>query len=131
MEEVQFLSIEDVLAIHRKVIERYGGEPTIRDIGLIDSAVMMPRQTFGGEHLHASPAAKAAACLYHLCSNHGFSDGSIRTAVGAVLVFLDVNGFELSLTIDELERITMDVAAGKLDKANLTKLFEAAVQSVG
>jgi death-on-curing protein len=131
MEEVHFLSIENVLGIHRKMIERYGGEPAIRDLGLIDSAVMMPKQTFGGESLHPTLGAMTAAYLYHLCPNHGFSDGNKRTAVGAALVFLDVNGYELALTIDELERITIDVATGKLDKANLIKLLEAAVRPIG
>ena len=128
MEEVLFLTIEDVLAIHQKMIERYGGDPTIRDLGLIDSAVMMPQQSFGGEYLHPSIASMATAYLFHLCSNHGFGDGNKRTAVGAALVFLDVNGYELALTVDELERITLDVASGGLDKDCLMELFEAAIR---
>jgi death-on-curing protein len=112
------------------MIERYGGEPAIRDVGLIDSAVMMPQQSFGGEVLHPSLASMAAAYLFHLCSNHGFADGNKRTAVGAALVFLDANRHELSLTIEDLERITMDVAAGTLDKEHLTRLFEAAIRAL-
>ncbi len=112
------------------MIERYGGDPTLRDVGLIDSAVMMPQQSFGGEYLHASIAAMAAAYLFHLCSNHGFTDGNKRTAAGAALVFLAVNGHELSLTIDELERITLDVAGGSLEKRQLTRLFEASIRTL-
>ena len=112
MEEVLFLTIEDVLAIHQKMIERYGGDSTIRDLGLNDSAVMMPQQSLAGEYLHPSIASMAAAYLFHLCSNHGFGAGNKRTAVGAALVFLDVNGVELALTVDELEQITLDVASG-------------------
>lgn len=128
MESVRFLTIEQVLAIHRKMIERYDGDPTIRDLGLIDSAVMMPQQSFGGEYLHDSAASMASAYLFHLCSNHGFADGNKRTALGVALVFLDANGYELSLTKNELEQITLDVAEGKLNKENLTKLLEAAIQ---
>ena len=128
MEDIYFLTIEQVLAIHQKMIERYGGDPMIRDLGLIDSAVMMPQQSFGGEILHPSVVSMAAAYLFHLCSNHGFSDDNKRTAVGAALVFLDANGYELALAIDELEQITSDVAGGKLDKAHLTQLFEVAIQ---
>jgi death-on-curing protein len=98
MEEVLFLTINDVLSIHQKMIERYGGDPTIRDLGLIDSAVMMPQQSFAGSYLHPSVASMAAAYLFHLCSNRGFGDGNKRTAVGAALVFLDVNGLGLALT---------------------------------
>ena len=129
MEDVRFLSAEHVLAIHRRMIERYGGDPTIRDIGLIESAVMMPQQGFGGQYLHPTIASMAAAYLFHLYANHGFADGSKRTAAGAALVFLDANGHELALTIDELEQITLDVATGTLDKAGLTRLFEAACRS--
>ena len=110
------------------MIERYGGDPTLRDVGLIDSAVMMPQESFGGELLHPSLALMAAAYLFHLCSNHGFADGNKRTAAGAALVFLDANGHELALTIDELEQITMDVANGSLEKERL--LFEAAIRPV-
>ncbi len=127
---VRFLTVEQVLSIHREMIERYGGDPTLRDVGLIDSAVMMPQQSFGGEYLHASIAAMAAAYLFHLCSNHGFTDGNKRTAAGAALVFLAVNGHELSLTIDELERITLDVAGGSLEKRQLTRLFEASIRTL-
>ena len=129
-EGIRFLTIEQVLTIHTKMIERYGGEPTLRDLGLIDSAVMMPQQSFAGERLHPSLASMAAAYLFHLCSNHGFVDGIKRTAVGAALVFLDGNGHELALTIDELEEITMDVASGSLEKERLTQLFEVAIRPV-
>ena len=128
-EAIRFLTLEQVLLIHQHMVARYGGASTIRDVGLIDSAVMMPQQSFGGEYLHPSLASQAAAYLFHLCSNQGFADGNKRTAVGAALVFLDANGHELALTIDELEEITMDVASGVLDKKRLTELFEASIRA--
>ena len=111
------------------MIERYGGDPGIRDLGLIDSATMMPRQSFGGEYLHSTIPAMSAAYLFHLCTNHGFVDGNKRVGIGAALVFLDLNSYEAQLTIDELEQITMDVASGQLDKSGLVKLFEVACRS--
>ncbi len=129
-EGIRFLTIEQVLTIHTKMIERYGGEPTLRDLGLIDSAVMIPQQSFGGERLHPSLASMAAAYLSYLCSNQGFADGIKRTAVGAVHVFLDANGHELALTIGELEQITLDVASGSIEKEPLTQLFEVAIRPV-
>jgi death-on-curing protein len=128
MESVRFLTMEQVLAIHRRMIEGYGGDPTIRDLGLIDSAVMMPQQSFGGEYLHPSTASMASAYLFHLCPNHGFADRKKRTALGATLVFLDANGYELSLTNNELEQIALDVAEGKMNKEDLTKLLDAAIR---
>ena len=126
MEDVPFLTAEQVLVIHQRMIGRYGGDSTVRNIGLVESAVMMPRQGFGGQYRHPSIASMATAYLFYLCANHGFADGNKRTAVGAALIFLDANGHELALTIDELEQITLDIAASSLDKAGLTTLFEAA-----
>ena len=128
MTGIQFITLEQVLTIHERMIGRYGGESGIRDVGLIDSAVMMPQQAFGGQRLHPTIASMAAAYMYHLAGNHGFVDGNKRVAVGVALVFLDANGFKLRLTTDELERITLDVAASHLDKVRLTELFEAAIQ---
>ena len=125
MKGVRFLTTEQVLEIHGEMIERYGGEGAIRNLGLIDSAVAMSRQTFGGKYLHPSIPAMAAAYLYHLCSNHGFVDGSKRTAAAAALVFLDANSLELALTIDQLERLTVDVASSRMDKTRLIEVFEA------
>src|SRR5262245_23925314 len=112
------------------MIERYGGDPGIRDIGLIESAVMMPQQTFGGKLLHPTIAAMAAAYLFHLCANHGFVDGNKRTALAAALVFLDANGRRLKLTRLELERMTLDVAACKLDKDRLTRQLSSACRRI-
>jgi len=124
--EIRFLSTEQILEIHREMIERYGGDPGIRDLGLIDSAVMMPQQTFGGHLLHPTLGAMAAAYLFHLCANHGFVDGNKRTALAAALVFLDANGHRLELTRLDLERMTLDVAASKLDKDRLIRMFKSA-----
>ena len=126
MKRVRFLTTEQVLEIHREMIERYGGDGAIRNLGLIDAAVAMPRQAFGGRCLHPSIASMAAAYLHHLSLNHGFVDGNKRTAAAAALVFLDANRRELALTIDELERLTLDVASSGLDKARLIQVFEAA-----
>jgi death-on-curing protein len=63
----------------------------------------------------------AAAYLFHLCGNHGFVDGNKRTALAATLVFLDANGYQLELSRVDLEHVTLDVAAGKLDKDRLTR----------
>jgi len=130
VKEVLFLGIEQVLEIHREMIGRYGGDPGVRDVGLIESAVMMPQQTFGGHLLHPTVAAMAAAYLFHLCANHGFVDGKKRTALATALVFLDVNGYRLGLTRLDLERITLEVAAGTLDKERLSKRFKAACRKM-
>ena len=79
--EPLFLTVDEVLEIHEEQIERYGGSSGLRDAAALESAVATPQATFGGEFLHTSIPAMAAAYLYHLCQNHPFTDGKKR--VGA------------------------------------------------
>jgi death on curing protein len=125
-----FLSVEHVLAIHRRMIDEFGGDSGARDHGLLESAVMMPRVSFGGRFLHKSVAAMAAAYLFHLCKNHPFIDGNKRTALGAVEVFLALNGFKFEATDSECVEWTLDVVKGVMDKGQLTRLFYQRVTRV-
>jgi death-on-curing protein len=70
--EPVFLSLDEVLEIHEQQIERYGGSAGLRDAAGLESAVATPQATFGGEFLHPSVPAMAAAYLFHLCQNHAF-----------------------------------------------------------
>lgn len=127
---VAFLSVDIVLEIHRRVIEGFGGDSTMRDRGLLESAVAMPQSTFGGTELHTGFAAKAAAYHFHLCSNHPFVDGNKRVAVAASELFLLINGWELLASDDELEQITWGVAEGRVSKDQLTTFFEKHTKEV-
>ncbi len=80
----RFLSIDDVLALHERQIERYGGGAGIRDLGLLQSAVALASASFDGAWLHASLEEMAAAYLFHLAQNHPFVDGNKRTAAVAM-----------------------------------------------
>ena len=116
MDSPLFLSIDEVLMIHRDQIERYGGSPDLRDPGLLASAVDMPRASFEGERLHADLFEMAAAYLYHIVQNHPFVDGNKRTGTAAALVFLDLNGIDVNVGDDELVAIVLAVAQGRGDK---------------
>ena len=91
---LRFLSVEDVLAIHENTIAVEGGLGGLRDAGLLESAVLMPQQQFGGEYLHPDLGAMAASNLFHIAQNHAFQDGNKRTAALRFLVFLSINGVE-------------------------------------
>ncbi len=124
MQPVAFLSVDDVLLIHARVIEEFGGDSGLRDRGLLESAVAMPQSSFGGNDLHTGLAGKAAAYHFHLCANHSFIDGNKRVAVAASEVFLLINGHELSASDDEIEELTLGVATGKLSKDQVVEFFE-------
>jgi death-on-curing protein len=120
-DELQFLSVADVLMIHEDTIRLDGGMAGIRDPGLLESAVLMPQQQSGGKYLHPGLAEMAAANLFHLAQNRAFKDGNKRTAAMAALIFLDVNGESSLPSPDELERMTLAVASGDATKNQLTE----------
>lgn len=115
----EFLGIDEVVEIHKDQIARYGGEPGIRDVGLLQSAVAMPQAAYGGEFLHADVFAMAAAYLFHIVKNHPFIDGNKRVGTVAAIVFLALNGFELDADEDELEQTVLAAACGKNDKESI------------
>lgn len=110
----EYLSIEQVLALHALQIERFGGAPGLRDPGALASAVARPQSIFGGEDLYPDPAAKAAALLHSLVQNHPFVDGNKRAGAHAALVFLAGNGFELTAAPTEWTELVLAVARGEL-----------------
>lgn len=121
MEDITFLSVDDVLLLHTDTIDIDGGSHGVRDHGLLDAAVAMPRQQFGGNYLHEDLAAMAAAYMFHIAKNHPFIDGNKRAAVLSALAFLSVNGIQELPDPKDLESITFQVAAGELGKDVLTK----------
>ena len=118
-----FLSLGEVLEIHRDQIERYGGDPGIRDLGLLQSALAMPAAGFGGRYLHSDLFAMAAAYLFHIVQNHPFADGNKRTGAVAALVFLSLNDIEIDADEEEFESMVLSVAQGRSDKAAVTEFF--------
>ncbi len=111
---MKYLSPEQVLFIHSRLIEATGGAHGIRDIGLLQSAVSRPGAAFEGMDLYPDPVQKAAALMESLAKNHPFIDGNKRTAIAAAGIFLGMNGYVLECTQKELERFTLAVATGRL-----------------
>ena len=118
-----FLTLDEVLGIHADQIRRYGGRPGLRDLGLLQSAVAMPETTFEGEFLHGTVFEMAAAYLFHLARNHPFVDGNKRTALMSALVFLGLNGQRLDAESGALYELVDGVAAGSVDKAEVSVFF--------
>jgi death-on-curing protein len=111
-----FLSLAEVLEIHRDQIERYGGHAGLGDLGLLQSALATPAAGFGGRYLHSDLLEMAAAYLFHIVQNHPFIDGNKRTGTVAAIVFLSLNRIELEADETQLEKLVIDVAKGKIGK---------------
>jgi death on curing protein len=128
--EPTFLSLDEVLEIHGQQIERYGGSAGLRDAAGLESAVATPQATFGGEFLHTSIPAMAAAYLFHLCQNHPFIDGNKRVGANAAITFLLMNNWEPTFDVEELVDLVLSVASGKLSKLRLIEIFESRCKSL-
>lgn len=102
-----FLDIERALRTHCSLIEHYGSVESVRDIGLLHSAIAMPQASFGGEFLHRDLIEMATAYLFHIVQNHPFFDGNKRTGAAEAIVFLAMNGIEIEA--DEVAAVNCDL----------------------
>ena len=114
------LTVEIVLEIHSQALKNFGGSPGIRDEGLLASAVFAPQSTFGGKSPFTDIIEVAAAYLFYLCGNHPFVDGNKRTAMAAAIVFLRLNGIETKPDSANWEKLVLNVAAGRINRAVAT-----------
>ena len=117
---VHFIPNEIVLTIHTDLLQRYGGEPGLRDRNLLESALAQPKITVGGKFAHKTIFDKAAAYGFHVCMNHPFVDGNKRVAFALMDVFLQKNGWEIVAQEEEAYSIMMSLASSKLSKAQLS-----------
>jgi death-on-curing protein len=120
---LKFLSLAEVLAIHKDQITRYGGAPGIRDIALLKSALGIPAATYGGEFLHVDIFEMAAGYLFHIVKKHPFLDGNKRVGAVAALVFLYLNGFELHASEDDFAEMVLAVAGSEMSKSQVAIFF--------
>src|SRR5690349_4205966 len=104
------LSPSIVMEIHSEAIGRFGGSDGLRDLPLLESAVAAPQASFGGQSPYSDIAEVAAAYLFYLSQNHPFIDGNKRTALGACIVFLKLNGFKTQDDGPIWEKLTLAVA---------------------
>ena len=120
----RYLSLREVLILHERVAAISGGGVGVRDLGLLESAIAQPRQSFDGTDLYASIVEKAVALGFSLISNHPFIDGNKRVGHAALEVFLLLNGHQLDAHIDEQERVILAVAAGDMTREEFTRWVE-------
>ncbi len=119
---MRYLTVDEVLDLHRRIILQSGGYLGVRDHGALVSAISQPRMTFDNVDLYPGIVEKAAALCFSLIMNHAFVDGNKRTGHAAMETFLILNGYELDTTsVNEQERIILGVAAGQINRERLTE----------
>jgi death-on-curing protein len=128
---MRYLTLGEVVDLHRAVLEATGGAAGIRDLGALESALAQPRASFGGVDLHVSLADKAATLCFSLVNNHAFVDGNKRIGHAATETFLILNGSESDAPVDEQERLMLDLASGRLTREQLAAWLLAHLRQAG
>ena len=113
------LSKRQVLLLHEQLLSQSGGLQGVRDEGLLESALAAPFQAFCDADAYPSLQQKAARLGYGLIKNHPFLDGNKRIGTHVMLVFLALNGVELSYSQKELSDIILAIAAGEKEYEDL------------
>ncbi len=117
---MRYLTLGEVVELHRLVLGATGGAPGIRDLSALESAIAQPKATFGGTDLYPALIEKAAALCFALVQGHPFVDGNKRVGHAAMETFLVLNGTEIAASVDEEERLMLDLAAGRISRGHLT-----------
>lgn len=109
-----YLTYEELIHVGIRVI---GDDIAVRDAGLLESALARPRTTAFGKETYASIEEKAVVLAHSLARNHGLVDGNKRLALAAMIVFLGINGRQLTWTNDQAYDFIMDLVTDDEDMA--------------
>lgn len=111
---VTYLTKEDLIFLHDKQIEEFGGIYGVRDEGLLDSVSKAPYQSCFGSDLYPTIFDKAAKYLYDFSTYQVFLDGNKRTGLCTASMFLKMNGYELDMNYTQVYEMTMNLANGNI-----------------
>lgn len=122
--EPKFLTLDEILELHEDLINTYGGSHSVKDQGLLESALAQPEASYAGLLLCKDLYEMAAAYLFHLVQNHPFHDGNKRIGAQASNIFLGLNGIILTESCEKsFETIVLSVAKGKSQKTEIAEFF--------
>lgn len=116
---IRYLTLDEVLDLHRWALQAHGGGEGILNIGMVESALFSPQASFEGVESHPELFEKAAALCYALVKNHAFVDGNKRVGYAAMVTFLRLNGFRLACEQDAGAGVIFRLASGDLTRGEL------------
>jgi death-on-curing protein len=116
---MRYLTLGEVVDLHRRVLQTTGGASGIRDFGVLESAIAQPKATVGGVELYPTLIQKAAALAFSLVQGHPFVDDNKRAGPAAMETFIVLNGTEIDAPVDDQERLMLDLAAGRIGRSQL------------
>jgi death-on-curing protein len=115
------LKIANIIAIHRRLINEFGGTLGLRDNELLESALSRPYQTFDSKDLYPTTEEKASAIIESIITNHPFTDGNKRTGYTVFRLLLLSDGKDIACSQEEKYRFVISIAEGKLDYEEILK----------
>ncbi|MEH1822116.1 MAG: type II toxin-antitoxin system death-on-curing family toxin [Nostoc sp.] len=124
MQHPKFLEKEDVIRIHDELVSETGESLTILNEGSLESALYQPKAGFGEEYFHPTIYEQASAYLFHIACNHAFEQGNKRTAFAAMVTFLNVNDYDIEITEEEAEKLTVQVVTHEISKEELPAILK-------
>lgn len=117
---IRYLTTEQVLFIHSRMIQGTGGTHGVRDLSMLLSALGRPQASFDGKDLYSGIFSKAGSLMDSLIRNHPFVDGNKRTAIAAAALFLQLNGYTLVVANEEMARFTLACAQSRVPMEEIT-----------
>lgn len=118
---MRYLTLAEVVELHRRLFQATGGAPGIRDLGALESAIAQPKASFGGVDLYPTLVEKAAALCVALVQGHAFVDGNKRVGHAAMETFLVLNGAEVDAPVGDQERVMFNLASGRIDRDHVAE----------
>lgn len=128
--EFEYLDLQSVVRIHETMITRHGGSNGIKDIGLVESALLAPRQTFDGLLLRPTAEEQCASLWFGFVKNHGFVDGNKRVGLAVADIFLKMNGFRFKFDSSRAESLTVLIASSQISLEGLTEIVKSSIERI-
>lgn len=126
-----YINKQQILKLHNRIINEFGGIHGIRDERMLDSALANPLQTFAGLDLYPTCVDKAVQLCYGLIKNHPFIDGNKRIGLHSMLILTSINGLKIEIAHDELIDIIFKVADSTFSYQALLLTFKEKIKGVG
>ena len=121
----RYLTLGEVVELHRLILGATGGAAGIRDLGALESAIAQPNATFGGTDLYPTLIEKAAALCFALARGHPFVDGNKRIGFAVAVLFLELNGYRFEAGEADATVRTLALAAGDLQEKDYAAWLKA------
>lgn len=123
-----YLNQNQVLKLHDKIINKFGGIHGIRNEALLQSALANTLQTFAGLDLYPSVFDKAVPLCFGIIKNHPFLDGNKRLGLHLMLILIHINSLKIDIAHDELIDIIFNIADGTFNRQDFLQTLKEKIK---